>query len=237
MFAFSAGLVAAFNPCGAAMLPAYIGYQMDGTNLNDSPVIASFKAILMGCSVTMGFIVVFGAMGVILAGGGRLIGQFLPFAGLGVGISITILGSWLLVSRHKLGMIAASRVNMGSGRGLKQVFLFGIAYAIASLSCALPIFLAAVGIVAGHSFSTGRIIETIVGSIAYGLGMGVVMVMTTLGVVFFKGVITIWMRKVFPFIEPVGNLAMIGAGVYLTYYWAFGDGKELLIFRGQQLFG
>lgn len=237
VFAFSAGLVAAFNPCGAAMLPAYIGYQMDGINLNDNPVIASFKAILMGLSVTMGFIVVFGAMGLILAGGGRLIGQFLPFAGLGVGISITVLGGWLLVSRHKLGMIAASRVNMGSGRGLKQVFLFGIAYAIASLSCALPIFLAAVGIVAGHSLSTGRIIETIVGSIAYGLGMGVVMVMTTLGVVFFKGIMTIWMRKVFPFIEPVGNLAMIGAGVYLTYYWAFGDGKELLIFRGQQLFG
>jgi len=235
-FAFSAGLVAAFNPCGAAMFPAYVGYQLDATNVNDNPVIAGLRGLLMGLVVTSGFIVVFGSVGLILAAGGRLVGQFLPFAGLGVGVIITGVGLWLLLSRRKLGLMAASRVNLGNGRGLKQTFLFGIAYAIASLSCALPIYLAAVGVVAGQSLSAGGAAETIIGSVAYGAGMGAVMVAATLGVVFFKGVVTAGMRKIFPLIEPIGNLAMVGAGAYLIYYWTIGKGQELLVYRAEQLF-
>ena len=33
-FSFSAGIVAAFNPCGGAMLPAYIGYQIGSDDMN-----------------------------------------------------------------------------------------------------------------------------------------------------------------------------------------------------------
>ena len=190
----------------------------------------------MGLMVTAGFIVVFGAVGLILAAGGRLVGQFLPFAGLGVGVIITGVGLWLLISKRKLGLMAASRVNLGEGRGLKQTFLFGVAYAIASLSCALPIYLAAVGVVAGHSLSAGGAAETIIGSVAYGVGMGAVMMAATVGVVFFKGLVTAGMRKIFPLIEPIGNLAMVGAGAYLIYYWTIGKGQELLVFRSEQLF-
>ena len=32
-FAFGGGLVAAFNPCGAAMFPAYVGYQLDAAEV------------------------------------------------------------------------------------------------------------------------------------------------------------------------------------------------------------
>jgi len=126
--------------------------------------------------------------------------------------------------------------NLGGGRGLEQTFLFGVAYAIASLSCALPIYLAAVGVVAGQSLSAGGAAETIIGSVAYGVGMGAVMMAATVGVVFFKGLVTAGMRKIFPLIEPIGNLAMVGAGAYLIYYWTIGKGQELLVFRAEQLF-
>ena len=35
-FAFSAGSVAAFNPCGIAMFPAYIGFQLDQKKSQES---------------------------------------------------------------------------------------------------------------------------------------------------------------------------------------------------------
>lgn len=235
-FAFSAGLVAAFNPCGAAMFPAYVGYQLDASDVNANPVVSGLRGLAMGLAVTGGFIVVFGSVGLVLAAGGRLVGQFLPFAGLGVGVAITGAGLWLLISRRKLGLMAASRVNMGGGRGMRQTFLFGIAYAIASLSCALPIYLAAVGVVVGQSLSAEGAAETIIGSVAYGLGMGAIMVAATLGVVFFKGLVTAGMRRIFPLIEPIGNLAMVGAGAYLIYYWTLGKGQELLVYRAEQLF-
>ena len=236
LFAFSAGLIAAFNPCGAAMFPAYVGYQLDASKIDSNPVTSAIRGIAMGLAVTAGFIVVFGVVGLILAVGGRLIASVLPFLGLGVGVIITGVGLWLLVSKRKIGVMAASRVNLGGGKGFKQVFLFGIAYAIASLSCALPIFLAAVGVVVGQGLSGGGSVEAIIGSISYGLGMGAVMMAATLGVVFFKGLVAQGMRKIFPLIEPIGNLAMVGAGAYLIWYWTAGTGSVLLFTRIDQIF-
>ena len=236
IFAFLAGFAAAFNPCGAAMFPAYVGFQLGNAEGDLNPVFAAVKGVLVGLATTAGFLVVFGLVGVLLAAGGRVIGDILPFAGLSIGVIITGLGLGLLLSRQTIGFMAASRLNMGGGKGLKQVFLFGIAYAVASLSCALPIFLAAVGVVVGQSFSAGGFAETIIGSLTYGLGMGVIMIAVAVGVVFFKGVIQKGIRKIFPLIGPVGNLAMVGAGAYLIYYWTAGDGSDVLALRIEQYF-
>ena len=124
-FAFGAGLVAAFNPCGAAMFPAYVGYQLDTARTEGNPIVAALRGVAMALSVTAGFVLVFGIVGLILAAGGRLIAQFLPFVGLGVGVIIAGAGLYLLLSKRKLGIMSASRVNLGQGKGLRKTFLFG----------------------------------------------------------------------------------------------------------------
>ncbi len=218
------------------MFPAYVGYQLGSAEGEPNLAIATFKGILLGLAATAGFVVVFGTLGLILAAGGRVIGDILPFAGLGVGVIITGLGLWLIISRKKIGIMAASRLNMGGGKGLKQVFLFGIAYAVASLSCALPIFLAAASVVAGQSFSAGGFAATMIGALTYGVGMGVIMIAAAVGIVLFKGFVQRLIRKIFPLIEPLGNLAMVGAGSYLIYYWTAGDGSDVLALRIEQYF-
>jgi cytochrome c biogenesis protein CcdA len=237
IFAFSAGLVAAFNPCGAAMFPAYVGYQLDAVQYSSSPVKSGLRAVVLGLSATAGFVVVFGTVGIILAAGGKAVDTFLPFVGLGVGVIITIVGLYLLISRRKIGIMAASRVNLGHGKGIKSVFLFGIGYALASLSCALAVYLTAVGVVVGQSLSTGAVAQTIIVSVTYGLGMGTVLVAATVGIVFFKGAVEKGIRVARPYIEPIGNLAMVGAGIYLIYYWLLGDGRILLTPRASEIFG
>ena len=236
LFAFSAGMVAAFNPCGAAMFPAYVGYQLSGDSNRNNLLVDSFRAILIGLVTTAGFIIVFGIVGLIVAAGGSVIGQYLPLAGLLVGIIITAFGISLIAFKKKLGFIAASRINLGQGKGIRNVFLFGIGYAVASVSCALPIFLAAVGIVTGKAVTTYSVLETIISSLSYGFGMGVVMIAVAIGAVFFKELVRKILRKVFPLVEPLGNLAMVGAGVYLIYYWSIGDGSDLLFLRLEQIF-
>ena len=236
VFAFSAGLVAAFNPCGAAMFPAYVGYQLNSADASKNPVVDGVRAVVLGLAATGGFIVVFGTVGLVLAAGGRVVGKFLPFAGLTVGVVIVAVGLYLLISKRHIGVMAASRVSLGQGRGIRSMFLFGIGYAVASLSCALPIFLAAVGIVAGQSLSAGSTTETLLGSITYGLGMGSVLVGATLAIVFFKEAVSRFMRSMFRYVELIGNLAMVGAGGYLIYYWTIGSGSELLALRAEQLF-
>ena len=64
--------------------------------------------------------------------------------------------------------------------------------------------------------------------ISFGLGMGLVLVLVTVGVVFFKTAITAGARAVMPYVEKIGNLALVAAGSYLIYYWTFGVGGVLL---------
>ena len=215
------------------MFPAYVGFQLGTLETKTNPVKAGLMGIALGLSATAGFVVVFGLVGIVLAAGGKVVGQFLPFVGLGIGVIIAVTGLWLLVSRRKIAIMSASRLNLGQGKGLRSVFFFGIAYATASLSCALPMFLAAV---AGQTLSVGGVAETIVGSAVYGLGMGAVMVGATLGIVFFKELVSRWIRVLILYVEPVGKLAMVGAGLYLVYYWSLGKGSDLLAIRAEQLF-
>ena len=240
-FAFSAGAAAAFNPCGAAMFPAYVGYHIGiGQKSNGASYLSTLRVLLkgfrLGGLVTIGFLSVFGIIGILLSLGVSFVAPVLPFVGIAVGTLIGILGFWLLITGKDFVFISLSTVKFGGlNSGLSTVF-FGMAYALASLSCALPIFLAAIGIVAGQSLSAGTILETMLGSITYGLGMGTVLVTVTLGVVFFKHLVQRVVRAVFPIIEPLGNIAMIIAGIYLVHYWTLGKGSELLFLRAEQLF-
>lgn len=52
-----------------------------------------------------------------------------------------VVGLWLLFTHRTLGIMAASRVTVSPQRNLRNVFMYGIVYAIGSLSCTLPIFL------------------------------------------------------------------------------------------------
>ncbi len=136
-FAFTAGIVAAFNPCGVAMFPAYIGYQFGSsrglkTPVSSNPVRLLVKGLVLGVLVTTGFIIVFGAVGLVLALGGRFIGPLLPISGLFVGLMITVLGSWLLWTGRVMKLSSLDGVSFGRIGGAWQTFLFGIAYAIAS---------------------------------------------------------------------------------------------------------
>jgi cytochrome c biogenesis protein CcdA len=113
--------------------------------------------------------------------------------------------------------MAASRVAVSPQRNLGNVFLFGIAYAIGSLSCTLPIFL----VVVGSSLASQSFGSSVVQFAGYGLGMGTVLIAVTTGAALFQGVVSRWLRSVMPHVHRMGALFLTGAGVYLVYYWLF----------------
>ena len=241
VFAFSAGIVAAFNPCGIAMFPAYVGYQLGSSQglpnpVSSNPLRLLAKGLFLGVLVTAGFIVVFGTVGFVLAFGGRFIRPILPVAGLFVGLIISILGLWLLWTGHVMKLPSLARLSFGRIGGAWQTFLFGVAYAIASLSCALPIFLAAIGIIVGSGVSVGGTLNIAVGTLAYSLGMGAIMTGVTVVALFFEDATTRLVSRLLPWVDRVGKIAMVFAGAYITYYWSVGKGKELLLLRLEQLF-
>jgi cytochrome c biogenesis protein CcdA len=221
-FAFAAGMVSAVNPCGFAMLPAYLGLYL-GTNEQNNdkihPIKHIAKAFQVGGSVTVGFIVLFGAAGMIIGLGARAaVVDILPWLGLIIGIILAITGSWM-IGGGKLytgfAAQAASRMGDPSQVNVKGYFLFGLSYGTASLSCTLPIFLSVIG----TSFAVSSIATSLGQFLLYALGMGTVILTLTLGIAFFKGAMVGALRKALPYTQPIGSWLMVLAGSYIVFYW------------------
>lgn len=218
------------------MLPAYIGYQLSGLSDTENPLIIVLSGIWLGLIVTAGFIIFSLLAGIVVTIGGDYIFEIFPFAGLAVGISITALGTWLMMTGNHFTISVATRFGIGDKRGSLGVFLFGILYAVSSLGCAFPIFLAAVGILSGKNIGDVGLIESLIRFVSYGLGMGLVLTTVTLGVVFFRDLVSKTIRKIIPYVGLVGNLFLVLSGLYLTWYWIFGHGSELLYFNIDKIF-
>ena len=220
-FAFGAGLAAAFNPCGFAMLPAYMGLYLGVDDRGDG---ASFlkrigKSLLIGGSVTFGFILLFAAAGAVIGLGARsVVGSVLPWLGLGIGVLLTLVGAWLLGGGKlytALAQQASTKFGNPGQANARGYFLFGLSYGMASLSCTLPIFLTVVG----ASFAATSVWAAFAQFILYALGMGAVIITLTVGMALFKGAMVGGMRKVMPYMQPVGAWLMLIAGTYIVFYW------------------
>ena len=221
-FAFGAGMVSSVNPCGFAMLPAYLGLytgSIDDGKKESIPVLSRLaKALLVGGTVTAGFIILFGVVGLAIGVGARQVVTIFPWIGLSIGIVLAFAGAWLLrggkIYSGLMGR-AASHIGDPNRVSVRGYFLFGISYGTASLSCTLPIFLAVVG----TSFATGGVFNAGGQFIVYGLGMGVVIIALTLGMTVFKTAMVGALRKALPYIQPVSAALMILAGAYIVFYW------------------
>ena len=221
LFALAAGMASAVNPCGFAMLPAYLGMYLGDEAGQESavqPVKHIGRALLVGLTVTAGFVVLFGLVGIVIAAGANFVGDLLQWLGLVIGIGLAVVGAWM-VGGGKLytGVAARAASHMGNPAqvSMKGYFIFGISYGTASLSCTLPIFLAVVGISVA-----GRGISSVFGDfLLFALGMGIVIIALTLGMAFFKTAMVGALRKALPYIQPVGSWLMVIAGTYIVFYW------------------
>ena len=219
-FAFGAGMVSTVNPCGFAMLPAYLGLYLGGAE--ESAVVPAprrlTRALIVGGSVTLGFMLLFGVVGLIIGSGSQAVVGAFPWIGLGVGVVLTFGGAWLLRGGSlytSLAERAASRMGDPSRVGVRGYFVFGLSYGTASLSCTLPIFL----LVVTSTFVVGGFFEAVGQFIVYALGMGSVLMVLTLSMALFKGVMRSALRRVLPYIAPVSAVLMLVAGTYIVYYW------------------
>ena len=227
LFALAAGMASAVNPCGFAMLPAYLGLYLGSNSKEElSPVRNVGRALKVGGAVSAGFILLFGVTGAVIGVSASFVSDILPWLGLIIGVGLVAVGAWM-VGGGKLytGLAARAASRMGNPNEVstKGYFMFGLSYGTASLSCTLPIFISVVGIgVAGFSA------QTVVGNFfLYALGMGLVIMALTLGMAFFKGAMVNLMRKALPFIQPIASGFMVVAGTYIVFYWLT-IGRDLL---------
>lgn len=219
-YPFSLGLVAAFNPCGFALLPAYLGYFI-GVESADRPTSgakalgAMLRAMVVALTLTAGFVIVFGAFGALfetVLSQGTVLDR-IGYVTIAIGVIMALLGLWMLTGRAF--NLRLPKMNLGTGsRGLGSVLLFGVSYAVVSLSCTIGLFIATVA----ASFSADGVADGTANFIAYGVGMGAVITFLTLALALARTSVVGAMRKVFRWINPISGLVLVASGVYVANY-------------------
>ena len=220
-YSFGAGMVTTVSPCGIAMLPAYIslylGTQEEGY-WSQSPWKRGGRALLLSAMVTLGFVIFFGIIGAVLSLGGRFLLPAIPWLAIVIGIVLILLGIYLLAGGHlysSLPQRLASRLGDPGGSSLKKFVVFGIAYAIAAMSCALPVCL----VVVGSALSLEGFASGLFQFISFSLGMGLIIALITLGSALFKEAVNRWIRRLVPVVARFSGLLLIFAGGYILYFW------------------
>jgi cytochrome c-type biogenesis protein len=212
-YAFGVGMVATVNPCGFAMLPAYLSFFL-GLEGADADTRASVRqALVIGATMTAGFLVVFGVLGILLDSVLSSVQEYLPWVTIALGILLVAMGIVLLRGRSISLRLPTIR-GSGSTRQLTSVFLFGVSYALVSLSCTIPLFIAAVA----PSFTRANFVSGVAAFLAYGLGMGVVLVALTVALALARHSLVRSLRRVLPYIYRVSGVLLIMAGAYVAYY-------------------
>ena len=220
-YPFSLGLVAAFNPCGFALLPAYLSYFVGVEQSADRPssgaqaLGAMLRAMVVALTLTAGFVIVFGAFGAlfetVLSQGTVL--ERIGYVTIAIGVIMALLGVWLLTGRA-ISLRLPKMSHRTGGRGLGSMFMFGVSYAVASLSCTIGLFVAAVA----ASFSADGVADGTANFVAYGVGMGAVMTFLTLALALARSSVVPAMRRMFRWINPISGLVLIASGVYVANY-------------------
>ncbi len=214
--AFSAGMVATLNPCGFAMLPAYLSYFMGIRDEEPSPGRAMGSALVVGGIVSAGFLLVFGLAGIVITGISRsLAAQWIPWLALLVGVAVALLGVALLLGYElRVGLPKTKRA--GKGRGFGNVFGFGTSYAVASLSCTLPVFLTVVATqITQRSFIAGVAIF-----FAYAAGMATVLLGITVVLALGKQSIVGRLRASARHINRISGVILVAAGAWIVWFWS-----------------
>ena len=230
-YAFGAGMMASVNPCGFPMLPLYLslylGAQEEGFMRKSTPH-RLLHAMGVALVVSSGFVVLFGLVGLLVMMGARILTEVIPFIAVGIGFFLLMLGIWMLAGRHvspAFFMRLSQRIGNPKQGGLRGFFLYGLAYAICSLSCTLPIFL----IVVGSAATAGSFTVGLAQFISYAGGMGAVIFVLTASMALFKeGVLVAGLRRLFPYMSYASGVLVLLAGMYLIYYWLLKPGTGLL---------
>ncbi len=226
--AFAAGMVAAVNPCGFAMLPAYLSLYLgneEGGFAERSATRRALRALLVGLVVSSGFVLLFGLAGVVISAGGTVLIRAMPVLGVLVGEVLVVFGLWMLLARRGpyaavFGRLA-TRLGDPTKVGVRGFFVFGLAYGAASLGCTLPAFLAVVG----SGIAAGGVVPGAGRFVGYGLGMASVLVALTLALAFFKEGLIKRLRGALPYVQTASAVLLILAGAYVVFYWWTAQGS------------
>jgi cytochrome c biogenesis protein CcdA len=221
--AFGAGLVAALNPCGFAMLPAYLALVVRGENAGRRAAVG--RAVTATAAMAAGFVTVFGGFGILTVSAASTVQRYLPYVTVLIGIILVALGIWLLAGREITVLRGVARgARWAPTARLGSMFGYGISYAVASLSCTVGPFLA----VTAAALRGGSVLGGVAVYFAYAGGFTLVVGVLAVAAALASSAAVDRMRRIVPYVNRISGALLLIVGVYVGYYGLY----EIRLFTG-----
>jgi cytochrome c-type biogenesis protein len=212
LLALTAGMLGAVNPCGFALLPAYLSVLVAGDRSGPGAA-AVGRALRCTAALTAGYVAVFGAFGLVLV---PLAGQLqprVPWLTVVLGLVLAAIGGGLLAGRSLPVPGTGVRAPALTGSAASMA-VFGMAYAVASLGCAVGPFLAIVA----SSLRPGSVGHGLALFLAYAVGMGLVVGVLAVAVALVRVSVLALLRRAAAVVPRLGGTVLLITGAYVAYY-------------------
>ena len=235
--AFTAGALAALNPCGFALLPAYLSLVVlperaavstgPGVDAGASTVGTSDTAVLVAAKqtaaavvralaatalMTAGFVLVFGAFGLLVLPVAAGVQAYLPYVTAVTGVLLAAVGLALVLGRQL--PMPALHLRRAEGHGALATFGYGVVYALASLTCTVGPFLAIVV----TSLRSDEVADGLGLFATYAAGMGAVVGVAAVAVALASGAIVGGLRRAGRWLPRAAGALVLLVGVYVAWY-------------------
>jgi cytochrome c-type biogenesis protein len=228
---FLRGFVAAVNPCGFVLLPTYLMFFL-GSDVSaavgdlGSRRAGVRRALVVSAALTAGFMTVFVVVGLVTYHFTSWIQRNAKYATIVIAVGLVALGISML--RGYRLPIAAPRLDRGGrSRGVGSMFVYGIAYAVASLGCTIGLFLPSL-----FSARDDGLVAATAQVAAYGAGMGLLVTALTVSLAVARTGLLGVLRASMQQVEQVAAGFVILSGLYLAYYfWVvdIGGGSDPIV--------
>jgi cytochrome c biogenesis protein CcdA len=219
---FLKGLVAAVNPCAFVLLPTYLAYFLgtEGGRPGDQRSTVR-RALVVSGALTAGFMAVFVVVGVVSEYVTSWLESNAKYATLVIGAAFVVLGLAMLTGRRL--PIGTPRLDPGApDRTVSAMALYGVAYAVTSISCTLPLFVTTLfGNVRSGGWGSG-----VANVVAYGAGMALVVSALTITLAVANTSLLGAMRRGSRHVDRVAAVLVVVSGLYLLWYFWVVDVNE-----------
>jgi cytochrome c-type biogenesis protein len=225
-WAFTVGAGTFFAPCAFPLLPGYVAYYL-GTSEGDvaerSRAARLGRAAGVGLLVSLGFALVYGALGLLLAAVGPRIVENVAALELVVGLALIVVGGVMATGRFEAATLHVPLPERR--RSAVGYVLFGVVYAAAAAGCTAPLFLG----VAFAAVTTGPV-ATVATLGTYAAGMSVLMIGVTTATALGRDTILRRLSAATGTISRVAGVVVVLAGLVQLYYF-------LVVFEGLATLG
>ena len=207
------GILAAVNPCGFVLLPAYLVSYLSVADDADATTRVR-RSLSVGSSVSAGFLVVFLLVGAV----SRLFTNWIElnakYPALVVGLVLIVMGVRMLSGWRPRLWIPMFNGDTRRSR-IGGMFMFGMVYAVASIGCTIGLLTTAIL----GSFSRNGVLSGVFSVVMYGAGMALFVMALTTSLAFAKTALVRAGRGVMSVVSHVSSGLILITGVYLTWYW------------------